>query len=250
MIPSPIHKALLIFRKCNVRFLLMGGQACILYGGAEFSRDLDLSVSVDDANFEALKNALDILGAQTVFFPELSADVLRRGHACHFRCAAKGVEGLRIDIMNTMRGCADFDKLWETRAIIELPEIGKIGILSLSDLVRAKKTQREKDWPMIRRLIEADIISNGQTDDQDRIRFWLMECRTAELLIELASKHKHLCREMAASRSLLKNIENMTVDEVQLELQKEEDIEKDRDRKYWMPLKKELESWRHERKKQ
>jgi hypothetical protein len=31
-------------RKNGVRYLLMGGQACVFYGAAEFSRDLDLVI--------------------------------------------------------------------------------------------------------------------------------------------------------------------------------------------------------------
>jgi hypothetical protein len=42
LIPSPIRKALSTIRRHRVAHLLMGGQACMLYGAAEFSRDLDL----------------------------------------------------------------------------------------------------------------------------------------------------------------------------------------------------------------
>ena len=36
---SPIRKALSSIRKSGVKTLLMGGQACVLYGAAEFSRE-------------------------------------------------------------------------------------------------------------------------------------------------------------------------------------------------------------------
>ena len=42
MTPSPILKVLSSIQRNGVRALLMGGQACVLYGGAEFSRDTDL----------------------------------------------------------------------------------------------------------------------------------------------------------------------------------------------------------------
>ena len=42
MIPNPIHKVLSSMRARRVRALLMGGQACVFYGGAGFSRDTDL----------------------------------------------------------------------------------------------------------------------------------------------------------------------------------------------------------------
>ena len=48
MIPSPIARVLSSIRKHKVRALLMGGQACILYGAAEFSRDVDLAVRADE----------------------------------------------------------------------------------------------------------------------------------------------------------------------------------------------------------
>ena len=70
----------------------------------EFTRDVDFAVAVDSRNLEA----------EPVFFPSLSAAVLRRGHAC------------------------------------QLPGV-PVAALALPDLVKAKKTQRDKDWPMIRR---------------------------------------------------------------------------------------------------
>jgi hypothetical protein len=40
LIPSPILKALSTIRRHQVAHLLMGGQACVLYGAAEFSGEL------------------------------------------------------------------------------------------------------------------------------------------------------------------------------------------------------------------
>jgi hypothetical protein len=39
LIPSPIRKVLSSIQTSRVKALLMGGQACVLYGAAEFSRD-------------------------------------------------------------------------------------------------------------------------------------------------------------------------------------------------------------------
>ncbi len=44
---SPIPKVLSTFLKHKVKALLIGGQACILYGAAEFSRDIDLAIVQD-----------------------------------------------------------------------------------------------------------------------------------------------------------------------------------------------------------
>jgi hypothetical protein len=44
LILNPIRKVLSSIGRHQVRALLMGGQACILYGGAEFSRDIDFAI--------------------------------------------------------------------------------------------------------------------------------------------------------------------------------------------------------------
>ncbi len=63
MIPNPIHKVLSTFQSCGVRALLMGGQACVFYGAAEFSRDTDFALHADAANLERLNSALRELQA-------------------------------------------------------------------------------------------------------------------------------------------------------------------------------------------
>jgi len=50
--PSPIGRVLSTLRKHRVQALLMGGQACILYGAAEFSRDVDIAVLASPENLE------------------------------------------------------------------------------------------------------------------------------------------------------------------------------------------------------
>ena len=55
LIPNPIHKVLSTFQNCKVRALLMGGQACVFYGAAEFSRDTDFAILADEANLQCLQ---------------------------------------------------------------------------------------------------------------------------------------------------------------------------------------------------
>ena len=55
---------------------------------------------------------------------------------------------MRVDVMSKMRGVDSFAKLWRRRTTIEISGGEKYDLLSLPDLVQAKKTQRDKDWPM------------------------------------------------------------------------------------------------------
>jgi hypothetical protein len=241
---SPIPKALSTFLKNKVKALLIGGQACILYGAAEFSRDIDLTIMVSQKNLENLKKALEELDAERVFYPDLSEEVLLRGHACHFRCEREDVKGFRIDVIGAMRGVDSFLELWSRRREIKLPDIGKVPVIGLADLVKTKKTQRDKDWPMIRRLIEADIYNAPDDPPDDDLYFWFAECRTPELLISLAAKYPEIAYRMSKKRPLLSSAIKGNQDEVRKLLRDEEEQEREDDRRYWAPLKKQLEEWR------
>ncbi len=161
MIPNPIGKVLSTLHSCHVRYLLMGGQACVFYGAAEFSRDTDIVILADP------------------------------------------------------------------------------------DLVQAKKTQRDKDWPMVRRLIEAHYEENRSLPNPERIAFWLQEARTPELLVELARSFPDATCDLARSRPLLVEAMHGNVEALRSALRDEEERIRAEDRAYWAPLRKELEQLRH-----
>ena len=244
---SPIPKALSTIFSSRIRALLMGGQACILYGAAEFSRDIDLAILTSAGNLNHLRTVLDQLQAETMYVPDLNREVLLRGHACHFRCGAPGVEGLRIDVMGKLRGLPNFDVLWRRRLEIVLPEVGAVPVMALEDLVRAKKTQRDKDWPMIRRLIEADYYQRRASASEENVRFWLSECRTMDILQEIVNRYPGLTREIVEHRPLLISVLEGPRAEVERLLREEEDREREVDRRYWAPLREELSAWRRRR---
>lgn len=241
MNPSPIPKVLSTLRKRRVKALLMGGQACILYGAAEFSRDVDIAVSVDPANLSRLRLALRDLDAEPVYFPPLSERVLRNGHACHFRC--RRARGVRLDVMSVMRGADPFPRLWGRRTVMRLPGLGAIDVMSIEDLVSVKKTQREKDWPMVTRLVESDVVRAGPATPR-RIRFWLRECRTADRLRDLAARFPRQARTESAHRRALRLAARGRLAAAERALAVERERERALDRKYWAPLRAELEAWR------
>ena len=77
MIPNPIRSVLSSIREHRVRALLMGGQACVLYGAAEFSRDTDLVILADADNLTRLRRALAELQAEVIAVPPLPGAVIR-----------------------------------------------------------------------------------------------------------------------------------------------------------------------------
>jgi hypothetical protein len=224
----------------------MGGQACVFYGAAEFSRDLDLFILAESANLERLKEALSDLEAEPIAVPELTEAHLRRGHAVHFRCHRSDVEKLRIDLMAHLRGGPSFEDLWDRRTTIEV-EGEPIDILALEDLVAAKKTQRDKDWPMISRLVERSWFSSKDQPSDKQIEFWLRELRTPELLLEIAELHPKAARSVAPLRPAIAAALGASAPAVEDALKEEEREERRNDREYWAPLKLELEQFRKQR---
>jgi hypothetical protein len=224
----------------------MGGQACVLYGAAEFSRDMDLAILASTANLSRLRAALAELEAEVIAVPPFESKYLRKGHAVHFRCRAPEVSGLRVDVMTKMRGVEAFSKLWQRRVTLKADE-ASYDLMSLPDLVKAKKTQRDKDWPMIRRLVEADYFKHREQPTRRQLEFWFLELRTPKLLIELASEHPALCRRLTSRRSLLKFAASINESGLIDALYEEEQAERGADRVYWTPLKAELEQLRHAR---
>ncbi len=236
MIPNPIRKVLSSIRKHRVRALLMGGQACVLYGAAEFSRDIDLAILADPRNLARLRKTLAELGAEVVAVPPLDPKYLRRGHAVHFRCSDPEILRLRIDVMSRMRGTDSFPKLWARRTTLHLPGSLTCDLMSLPDLVRAKKTQRDKDWPMIRRLLEADYFQHRERPGRTRVAFWLRELRTPELLVEVAQDHPRTARRLAPARPLLVHAGSGNLKGIEQGLLEEELAEREKDRRYWASL--------------
>jgi hypothetical protein len=227
----------------------MGGQACVFYGAAEFSRDTDLAILANSENLAKLKNALENLQATVIAVPAFEAKYLRKGHAVHFRCRHPEAAGMRIDVMTKMRGVDSFPKLWARRTTLSLDD-GPIELMSLPDLVQAKKTQRDKDWPMLRRLIEVNYFANRENPTREQIRFWFLELRTPELLIELAAREGRIPIQLRRKRPLLELATTLTKSSLVNALQEEEQKEREADRQYWAPLKKELETLRHARRSQ
>jgi hypothetical protein len=150
--------------------------------------------------------------------------------------------------MASLRGVAGFEELWERRTTIEV-DGQAIDLLAIEDLVRAKKTQRDKDWPMIRRLIEQNYFARHGEETPARIEFWLRELQTPELLQLVVADHPELARGLVSVRPAVQAALGGRTDEVSQALEDEQREHRRRDREYWEPLKRELERLRQLRRR-
>jgi hypothetical protein len=153
---------------------------------------------------------------------------------------------MRLDVMAVMRGVDPFPALWERRTTVETADGGRLDILALPDLVQAKKTQRDKDWPMIRRLVEAHFAQHESNPATEHVQFWLQEARTPALLVLLAERFPAAASEGIPRRPLLDHARRGDAEGLELALEQEAWAERARDRAYWLLLVRELEELRHE----
>ena len=217
----------------------------MFYGAAQFSKDIDFLILAEDENFEGLHAALGELKATRIAVPGFDPRVLDRGHAVHYRCKATGVEGLRVDIMTKLRDLPDFSILWDRRTTITESDGQKIDLLSVPDLVNAKKTQRMKDWPMISALVEGHYDQYTSEPNPSRIDFWLRESRVEDRLINLVVRFPAEAAARAAStRPLLALAITPDLPRLREALDAEVRAEQEKDRIYWEPLKREMEEFR------
>jgi len=222
----------------------MGGQACVFYGAAQFSKDVDLALLAEDENLTRLRKALEELQAVRIAVPRFDPALLARGHAVHFRCQHPDAANLRVDVMTRLRDLPEFPILWARRTTLTEERGDTFDLMALEDLVQAKKTQRSKDWPMIEALVEGHYHATGAEPTAERVRFWLVEARGSERLVELAGRFPAEARVLTGARPLLAHAIAGDLAALRPALDAEVRAEQDKDRAYWEPLKRELESIR------
>jgi predicted nucleotidyltransferase len=123
------RELLSILEKHEVRYLVIGGYAVMLYSEPRWTKDLDLWISTDPANARATFEALREFGAPLAGLEE--EDFARPGHFYQM-----GNPPLRVDVMMDIPG-GNFDAAWERRNTIEL-DGNRIHFIGREDLVAVK----------------------------------------------------------------------------------------------------------------
>lgn len=100
---------------------------------------------------------------------------------------------------------------------------------------------------MIRRLIEADFVQHQDRTTGERVGFWLREARTPELLVTVARRFPDSAAALMVDRPMLRLAVEDRQEALAGALEAEAAAEREADRRYWAPLRAELERLRHER---
>jgi hypothetical protein len=147
---SDFRELLSLFKKHNVRHLVVGGYAVMKYSEPRYTKDLDLWIATDPENANSVYVALKEFGAP---LENLTAnDFARKGYFYQM-----GRPPLRVDIMMSIPGI-EFEVAWKNRKGVELDGF-EIPFISRSDLILAKKASgRPQDNIDVRQLMEAERL--------------------------------------------------------------------------------------------
>lgn len=130
MLTSPDFKELLnLFKKYNVRYLIVGGYAVMRYTEPRFTKDLDVLIAVDESNAEAIFKALKEFGAPLRGLTQ--RDFAEEGYFYQM-----GAPPLRVDVLMSIPGVT-FADAWERRETVNLAGT-ETHFIAKEDLIRAK----------------------------------------------------------------------------------------------------------------
>jgi hypothetical protein len=148
------HLALLdALTRHEVRFVLVGGVGLQLRGFSGATRDVDVTVAVDEANGRRVEAALAALRAQVFLAGE-------RGTAYH-------TDYGQLEVMRWTDGVGDYDAWIAGASQIELAPGLRVAVGSASDLLLSKEEAgREKDSDALPR-IRAELLAGGELDAGD-----------------------------------------------------------------------------------
>ncbi len=166
--------------KEGVRYLLISGQACVLYGASSFTEDIDLWVRPTTADFRALLRALAAWGAVVhKLTPPLDLRLVRRGHGFHFLVPPDTY----VDVMGRPPRVGRFSGA-RSRARLIATDWGRIPVAAPEDLVLLKRTNRPSDYETISNLVKFRIAE--APGDPGILRWGLLNTFSAEDLESFA----------------------------------------------------------------
>jgi len=143
---SDFSDLLRIFNANHVKYLVIGGYAVVQYAEPRFTKDLDVWISTDASNAEAVYKALREFGAPLTGLTE--KDFAEDGFFFQM-----GVPPVRVDVLMGIPG-VEFEECWKRRFEVDFDGL-KVYFISKQDLILAKRASgRPQD------LIDADLLSD------------------------------------------------------------------------------------------
>lgn len=172
----------------KVRYLLISGQATVLYGAATFSEDLDIWLFPQNANLQRFIKALRTLRARYYkLTPPLTPTYFRKGHGFHFTLPAEDGSDWYLDVMGVPPRSPAFNVAWRRSIRMKTPW-GMVPVVGVPDLVELKKTQRLEDYAVISRLVMTMMNRSGLKPNHRSARWAVQNIFSLAILTELIQR--------------------------------------------------------------
>lgn len=231
-------------RHCRVRYLLISGQATVLYGASTFSEDVDLWVEPTPANWQRLLAALREAGARVYkLTPPLTLEYALRGHGFHFTVPDEESPGGigYVDIMAVPPRVGAFRTAWR-QARRFATDWGRLPVVGPEQLVLLKRTRRLADYAVISALVR---IVCARLRSRQQWQWALEQTFEAEDLLALWQRGRPAWRRQIVSarpaiRWLRTGRARAKHSQISRALLAEMETAREADRRYWRPILAEL----------
>ena len=161
-----------------VRYLVISGQACILYGASQFTEDLDLWIQPAPKNLKSFLRAMARVKARVYkLTPPLTMKHLRKGHGFHFRIGRE----LFLDVMGRPPRVGGFLEAF-SRAREFRTDWGTLPVSAPEDLVLLKRTNRPGDYEAVSNLVRFRV--SEEREDAAVLRWALLSTFDLSDLVE------------------------------------------------------------------
>lgn len=175
------------FERRRVRYLLIGGQATIVYGASEFTQDLDLWIAGDADNIRRFLRALADVGAWVYkMTPPLTSRYARRGHGFHFQLPGE-TPPMPLDVMTHPPRVGGFAAA-RRRASVRETGWGAIPVADPRDLALLKLTNRPGDYEILS-VLAMQTLGQVQKPSKRLVRWAADYAFRADDLAEIVRLH-------------------------------------------------------------
>jgi len=138
--------------KAKVRFVLIGGYACIVHGGTQTTEDIDICCDFSPENLLRLGRALEGLNPVHRMTSKRLPLLLTPENCRNFKNLYLDTDLGQLDCIGTVQGIGDFVQVDKTGEIIEIDGI-RLKVLSRDVLIQSKKAMnRPRDQEAVRQL--------------------------------------------------------------------------------------------------
>jgi hypothetical protein len=167
------------FERDALEYLLISGQASVLYGAATFSEDVDIWVRPKAANLRRLSSSLASCRARVhKLTPPLTLRNAKAGHGFQFVVPDTPLP-VYLDVMACPPRVGSFEDAM-SRAQRLPTDWGVLPVVGIQDLVALKKTRRLADYDIISNLAQVRLAEAGPAPSRILLRWTARHCFRAE----------------------------------------------------------------------